>query len=415
MHILLVGSGAREHSLARKIAASRYCTRLWCAPGNPGIAEVAVCADTSWAQRPYDFMQIARGCGLVVIGPERPLAHGLADTLRAAGFPVFGPSKSAARLEGSKIFAKEFMSRHGIPTAPYQTFTDAKAVLQYLHTVDLPKVLKVDGLADGKGAHVLFERHEIEEAVAKMRPRKESPVLVEEFMPGDEISITALTDGKRLIHFPCSRDHKRALDGDHGPNTGGMGAHSPSYWASNRMVEHIRRTILEPTLAGLIADGIDFRGVLYLNIMLTKDGPMVIEYNVRFGDPECQVLMARLESDIVPLLYDCAVGNAAGHHVSFSSDVALSIVLASPGYPDDPQPRGEIRNLAAAAAIPGVSIVHAGTKVSAGRLMPQGGRVLNVCVRAPTMHVARERAYQAVGLIDWPEAQYRTDIGAKFG
>ena len=416
LNVLVVGSGGREHRICKNLGMSPQLGRLVCTPGNPGIAEIALCADISWAETPNSFDRFASTFDLVVIGPERPLVAGLADRLRARGTPVFGPGKDGALLEGSKVYAKNFMTTYGIPTAACLFFRDRAKLAEYLRTIELPKVLKADGLMEGKGAVVIRTKADIDAAIAKTFVEGKQ-CIVENFMSGEEISVTYILDGKKAFLLPCSRDHKRALDGDKGSNTGGMGAHSPSYWSTHMrkaMLKRIEETILAPTGKGLRAEGIDFRGVLYINIMLTSEGPKVIDYNVRFGDPECQVLLMRMYSDLLPLLYDCAIGNAAGHTPEIDLDPAICVVMSSKGYPDATDPCGEIRNLSAVARMPGVEVLHAGTKMQNGVLVPNGGRVLNICATGETFKIAKQRAYEAIRMVDWQEGEFRTDIGHRF-
>jgi len=416
MRILVVGGGGREHALCWAISASPLCTKLYCAPGNAGTAEVAECVDVGAEDIPGQVALAQRlKIDFVVIGPDAPLVAGMADAFAAAGIKVFGPSKAAAQLEGSKGFTKELCRRHNIPTAAYERFTDLATAEAYIRKQGAPIVVKADGLAAGKGVIVA---ETVEQAIAAARDMLEgnrfgasgASIVVEEFMDGEEVSLFALSDGEHVLPLVGAQDHKRAFDNDKGPNTGGMGAYSPVPILDPAMFDCAMKEIVLPTVAAMKADGIPFKGVLYAGLMIGRNGPRLVEYNCRFGDPECQVLMMRLKSDILPALIACADGGLRHFDLRWSDETALTVILATKGYPDS-YPRGsEIRGLDAAAKVPGVQIFHAGTKRDGDRMLANGGRVLNVTAMARTVQEARELAYRAVDLIDWPEGFCRRDI-----
>ena len=421
MRILVVGGGGREHALCWAISASPLCTKLYCAPGNAGIAQVAECAAVGAEDIPGQVALAQRlQIDFVVIGPDAPLVAGMADGFAAAGIKVFGPSKAAAQLEGSKSFTKELCRRHNIPTAAYERFTDLDKAIAYIKAAHLktggaPIVVKADGLAAGKGVIVAETVDQAIDAVRDMLAGNRfgaagASVVIEEFMAGDEVSLFALCDGEHVLPLVGVQDHKRAFDGDKGPNTGGMGAYSPVPLLDQAMFDRAMREIVLPTVRGMKAEGLPFKGVLYAGLMIDKNGPRLVEYNCRFGDPECQVLMMRLKSDIVPALIACADGGLKHLDLRWSDQTALTVILATRGYPDAYKNGSEIRGLAEAGKVEGVEIFHAGTKVEGGRTLANGGRVLNVTAIAPTVEEARARAYRAVDLIDWPEGFCRRDI-----
>jgi phosphoribosylamine--glycine ligase len=419
MRVLVVGGGAREHALCWKLRQSPLLTELYCAPGNPGIAALAdrVPVAGEEVQRLADFATELK-IDLTVVGPELPLTLGLADELAARGLAVFGPSRRAAEIEGSKVFAKQFMERHNIPTAPFEVVHDAAAARAAAARFGFPVVLKADGLAAGKGVLIAQDASELEDGVRALFEERRfgtsaDRVVVEAFLSGDEVSFMALSDGERVLPLATARDYKRIGDGDAGPNTGGMGAHSPSGGVSAEAAAEIVETVLRPSVAGLAAEGRPFVGVLYAGLMLSPEGPRVLEYNARFGDPEAQVLMLRLEDDLLPLLAAGAAGRFDTRRLSFRHEVAACVVLASPGYPGRPVTGEPIRGLDRAAALPGVEVFHAGTDLAEGELVSAGGRVLSVCALAPDLPAALKRAYAAVAEIDWPTGVCRHDIGRR--
>ncbi len=420
MNILLLGSGGREHALAWKLAQSRLIAEeagtLYAAPGNPGVAEHAelVALDVT---KHGDVLAFCGGkaIDLVVIGPEAPLVDGLADTLRGAGIAVFGPSKAAAQLEGSKHFTKALCDRAGIPTAGYAHTTSLEQALGALDRFEVPYVLKADGLAAGKGVVIAETRAEAEAALADMfggaLGQAGAEVVIEEFMEGEEVSFFALTDGATIVGFGSAQDHKRVGDGDTGPNTGGMGAYSPARVLTPELRGEVISRIVAPTVRTLADEGTPYSGVLYAGLMLTDEGPKLVEYNCRFGDPECQVLMMRLESDLGEYLLACAESSlAALPPPKFSEDRALTVVMAADGYPGTPEKGGAIREIAGAEA-GGAKVFHAGTALAGGQLVANGGRVLNVTARGPSVAEAQAVAYAAVDAVDFPTGFCRRDIG----
>jgi len=411
MNVLLIGSGGREHALAWKLAQSPHLTRLYAAPGNPGIARHATCV----ALDVGDHAGVAIFCaeqaiGLVVIGPEAPLVAGLADRLRAGGIAVFGPSAAAAQLEGSKGFTKRLCARAGIPTARFVSVGSRAEGLVALDGFGLPVVIKADGLAAGKGVTVAATRAEAEAALAAIFTGPGSAV-IEEFLEGEEASLFILTDGTALVPFGSAQDHKRVGDGDTGPNTGGMGAYSPATVLTPALEQRAIDEIVAPTLAAMRDEGTPFSGILYAGLMLTAEGPKLIEYNVRFGDPECQVLMPRLESDLLELMLTTAHGRLSEAPAPIFSDrVALTVVLAARGYPGMPELGGAITGIAAAEA-KGAVVFQAGTRIDDGALRAAGGRVLAVTARGDGIAEARANAYRGVEQIDFPSGFCRQDIG----
>lgn len=411
-----MGSGGREHALAWKLAQSPRCTKLFAAPGNPGITShaelVALSAEDHAAV--LEFCAAER-VGLVVVGPEAPLVDGLADALRAAGIPVFGPSKAAAQLEGSKAFTKELCARHNIPTAGFKRVTNVTQATLALAEFGAPVVVKADGLAAGKGVTVAMTMAEAQAAVEEIFSGKfgaaGAEAVIEEFLEGEEASFFALTDGHTILPFASAQDHKRVGEGDTGPNTGGMGAYSPARVLTPLLEGEAMTRIIAPTVKGLADEGMPYSGVLFLGVMLTRRGPELIEYNCRFGDPECQVMLMRLESDLVELLLACAEGRlAAIEPPRFSPDTALTVVLAADGYPGTPKKGGAIAGVEAAEAT-GARVFHAGTALADGALVGNGGRVLNVTARGTSVTEAQRKAYAAVDLIEAPDLFCRRDIG----
>jgi phosphoribosylamine--glycine ligase len=417
MNILLVGSGGREHALAWALSKSPRCSRLFIAPGNPGTAACG----TNVALDPADRAAVIAFCrreeiGFVVVGPEAPLVAGLADDLRDAGIAVFGPGREAAQLEGSKAFTKELCREAGIPTAAFARFTEPGPALDHVRRQGAPIVVKADGLAAGKGVVVAATVEEAEAAVTMMfggsLGTAGAEVVIEECLFGEEASFFALVDGARAVPLASAQDHKRVGDGDTGPNTGGMGAYSPAPVMTPDVEARVMAEIIEPTVQAMAARGTPFRGVLFAGLMITAEGPKLIEYNVRFGDPECEVLMPRLESDLVELLLATAEGRLAGVTPRWRPEAALTVVMAAEGYPGTPRTGTVIAGVDRVAALPDVIVFQAGTRRDPeGRLVAAGGRVLAVTALAPTIAEAQRRAYQAVGRIDWPGGFCRSDIG----
>jgi phosphoribosylamine---glycine ligase len=416
MHILLLGSGGREHALAWKIAASPLVTKLWCAPGNAGIAREAECValDVSDHAAVIEFCK-RNAVDLVVVGPETPLAAGIVDDLTAHRIKAFGPSKLASRLEGSKGFTKALCTEFDIPTGAYGRFSDAATAQAYVRSHGAPIVVKADGLAAGKGVVVAQTLAEAEDAVAMMFDgafgAAGAEVVIEEFLAGREISFFALCDGETAIALASAQDHKRVFDHDQGPNTGGMGAYSPTPFVTPKIHAEIMAKIILPTVAGMKTRGTPFRGVLYAGVMLTPQGPKLFEYNVRFGDPECQVLMLRMMSDIVPAMLASCDGQLKNFDLRWYPESALTVVMAAKGYPGDYAKGTRIEGLDEAAGVEGVEIFHAGTIAKDGAILANGGRVLNVCASGKSITEAQARAYTAVDRIRWPEGFCRRDIG----
>ena len=416
MNVLLVGSGAREHALAWKLVQSPKLDKLYAAPGNPGIAEEAIVVPLDTG----DHAAIVRFCReqaveLVVVGPEAPLVDGLADSLRAAGLLVFGPSRAAAQLEGSKGFTKDLCARHGIPTARYLRTGDRQAARAALPGFGLPVVIKADGLAAGKGVVIAETAAEAEAALDTMFGgsfgEAGDEIVIEEFLQGEEVSLFALTDGETVLAFGSAQDHKRVGDGDTGPNTGGMGAYSPAAVLTPDLERRAMDEIVRPTVRAMAEAGMPYSGVLYAGLMLTEQGPMLIEYNVRFGDPECQVLMMRLEDDLLALVEATARGRLGDMPPPrFSADAAVTVVMAANGYPGTPEKGGSIEGLEAADET-GAKIFHAGTARDGDRLVASGGRVLSVTARGPSVAAARDVAYAAIDRIRFPSGFCRRDIG----
>ncbi|RCL01587.1 MAG: phosphoribosylamine--glycine ligase [Candidatus Tokpelaia sp. JSC085] len=417
MNVVLIGSGGREHALAWKMSTSPFLRKLYCIPGNPGIAEIAenislnICDHTAV----ISFCQKHR-IDLVMIGPERPLVDGLADSLRQAHILVVGPDSAAARLESSKGFSKDLCNRFTIPIGAYSRFSNAAAAKSYIRAYGAPIVVKADGLAAGKG---VFVATTLKEALTAVDACFEgalgytaTEIVVEEFLQGEEISFFCLCDGKIAIPLGVARDHKRVGDGDTGPNTGGMGAYSSPSIITLDMTTRIMRELIEPTLQAMIEIGSPFHGILFAGLMITDSGPKLIEYNVRFGDPECQVLMMRLKNDIVPLLVAAAEGNLAGCKPEWSDDVSLTVVLAAKGYPGKLLfPGSVIDGIIEAAAAPHVRVFHAGTALKYGKIIAAGGRVLNVTACGKTVLEAQSKAYNAIEKIHYPSGFWRSDIG----
>lgn len=414
MNILLIGSGGREHALAWRLSQSPSCEKLFASPGNPGIAECAECV----AINVSDHAAVVAFCrqqqvGFVVVGPEAPLVDGLGDSLRAVGIKVFGPNANAAVLEGSKGFVKDLCARENIPTAAYARHKDKAAALADLARFGLPVVIKADGLAAGKGVIIAETEKEAHDAIEHMFGGgfgdAGAEVVIEEFMAGEEVSFFAISDGQNVVPFGSAQDHKRVGDGDAGPNTGGMGAYSPAPVFTPALEAEVMDRIIQPTVSAMARDGRPYSGVFFAGLMLTDQGPKLIEYNCRFGDPECQVLMMRFDGDLVALLLAAASegGLAGTARPNLSDGYALTVVMAAKGYPDTPEKGGAIK----IGSIGDALIFHAGTAINNGQLVANGGRVLNVTARGATVTEAQERAYAAVDAIDFPTGFCRRDIG----
>ncbi len=418
MRILVVGSGGREHALTWAIAASPLVDRVYCAPGNAGIAEEAECVPIGV----MDTAAVIAFCrkaaiDFAVVGPEAPLVAGMVDALEAEGVAAFGPSAAAAALEGSKGFMKDICAREGIPTAAYRRFTDAAAAKTYIAAQGAPIVVKADGLAAGKGvvvAATLAEAYEaVDAALGGRFGAAGAEIVVEEFLAGEEASFFALCDGAHALPLAAAQDHKRVGDGDTGPNTGGMGAYSPCAAVTPAIEGQVMERMVLPTLRAMARDGRPFKGVLFAGLMLTEAGPKLLEYNVRFGDPECQVLIMRLQSDIVPALLAARDGVLDRVDLRWYDQASICVVMAAEGYPDDPRRGSEIRGLERAGEDPDVKIFHAGTRRDGARLLADGGRVLGVTATGRDLTAARDRAYRAVDKIDWPGGFCRRDIGGR--
>jgi len=415
MDILILGSGGREHALAWAIRQNPKCDRLICAPGNAGIAAVADCVALD-IMNPAAVVALAKveNIGFVIIGPEAPLAAGVADALRAEGILTFGPSAVAAQLESSKAFTKEICDASGAPTAAWARFTTAPPALAYVRERGAPIVIKADGLAAGKGVFVAMTLAEAEAAVEEMFSggfgAAGDSVVIENFLCGEEASLFVLTDGTDILALAGAQDHKRAYDGDEGPNTGGMGAYSPAPVLSDALLEQALTTIIRPTIAEMAKRGTPFQGVLFAGLMIEDGVARLMEYNVRFGDPECQALMVRLGGQMLDALLACAEGQLANAQLNWADDHAVTVVMAAQGYPGAYRKGEVIGGIDAANALPGVQVFHAGTTLTGGQTVSNGGRVLNVTARANSLQAARDLAYQAVALIEWPGGYFRKDI-----
>ncbi|MAN66393.1 phosphoribosylamine--glycine ligase [uncultured Hyphomonas sp.] len=424
MNILLIGSGGREHALAWKMAQSPLVDMVHSTPGNPGMDDIGPCFDVAVTDiQKLVQLTLQVEPDLIVIGPEAPLAAGLSDILRARGFDVFGPSQQAAQLESSKAFSKARMVQYGVPTAAYGEFTDPVLAKSYLRTLEAPYVLKADGLAAGKGVVIAETLDQADAEIDEMLSGKfgdaSATLVIEEFMHGEEASIFVITDGTGAIYLPAAQDHKRAGDGDTGPNTGGMGAYAPAPVVTDEILARVKAEIVQPMLTGMKADGMPYQGVLYVGIMVTEHGPKVVEFNARFGDPECQVLMKGLAGDIVPAILGAATGGLEGNEEAFEALLELdrfeptaTIVLATEGYPGSYAKGSVIRGVKSANDLPGVTVFQAGTDMDeGGALLANGGRVLAVTASGDDLREAVERAYAGVDAIDWPEGFCRRDIG----
>ncbi|MEM9469037.1 MAG: phosphoribosylamine--glycine ligase [Pseudomonadota bacterium] len=419
MKILLVGSGGREHSLAWALAKSPKCDKLFCAPGNAGIAEEAECVDIA-AEDIEGLVQFVKDNAIdfVVVGPEQPLVAGLGTEIRKIGVPVFGPDTGAAELEGSKGYMKDICAKYNIPTAKYKRFNNFEEAKDFIKELGAPIVIKTDGLAAGKGVIIAQTEEEAIEAVKDMLDGSSfgsagNEIVIEEFMDGEELSYFALSDGKSFIPFTSAQDHKRVFDGDQGPNTGGMGAYSPAHFITPELENTIIETIIKPTVAGMEAEGRPFAGVLFAGLMVVKGVPKLIEYNIRFGDPECQPMLMRLKTDLVDVLYACATETLSNlPALEWDHDATLCVVMAANGYPGSYEKGTAIKGTEDLASLDDVKLFHAGTlKDNSGTLVNTGGRVLNIVGKAGSIQAAQERAYKAIEKIDWPDGFCRSDIG----
>lgn len=419
MKILVIGSGGREHALAWKLSRSPRSPQILCAPGNPGISRVAECVPIR-ADDLEGLVGLAkdRGIDLTVVGPEIPLALGIVDRFESDGLRIFGPGKDAARIESSKAFAKRFMTDHGIPTARAETFSDARSAAAYARKQAVPLVIKADGLAAGKGVVVAETLADAEQAIEQMMTRRVfgsagERVVVEEFLSGEEATMLAFCDGTDVALMPASQDHKRIEDGDRGANTGGMGAYAPAPVVSPAIRERVLREIILPTLRGLCREGCRYRGTLYVGLMIGEGGPKVLEFNCRFGDPEAQVVLPLLDSDLVDVLLAVVDGRLGRQPIHWKAMSALCVVLASNGYPGPYRKGDTIKGLEEVDRIPDVFLFHAGTALREGKVVTSGGRVLGMTALGCDLAEARERAYEAIGRIYFDQMKYRRDIGAK--
>lgn len=419
MKILVIGSGGREHALVWKASQSKLVKKIYCAPGNAGIASLAELVDI-----PSDdiarLKAFAKGkqIDLTVVGPEAPLVKGIVDEFEKEGLMIFGPSGAAAALEGSKVFSKEFMKRHGIPTAGFEVFTDEKKAIEFINKKGAPLVVKADGLAAGKGVVVAKDTEEAAEAIHRMMVAREfgeagRQVVIEECLFGEEASILAFTDGKTIVPMASSQDHKRVFDNDTGPNTGGMGAYSPAPLVTDELFKKVDKEILQPTLKGLQREHFSYKGVIYVGIMVTKDGPKVLEYNARFGDPETQAILPRMNSDIVEVMMAVVEGKLDKIKIGWDKKACVSVVMASGGYPGSFEKGKEIKGLDSAAKLKDTVVFHAGTRLEGGKIVSSGGRVLGVTALGETIKSAIDNAYKAVRSISFDGAHFRNDIGRK--
>lgn len=419
MNVLVIGGGGREHALVWKIAQSPLVSRIYCAPGNPGIGSIA--ENVALAVDNLDGLlafALENNIDLTVVGPELPLSLGIVDRFEAAGLKAFGPYQNAAIIEASKAFSKDLMEKYQIPTAAYQVFTEIDPALAFVHKVGTPIVIKADGLAAGKGVIIAQTFAEAEDAVREMLGGNAfgsagSRVVIEEFLRGEEASFLALTDGKKIVPLASAQDHKAIFDGDLGPNTGGMGAYSPAPVVTDRIHEIAMGEVMRRAVDGMAAEGRPYRGVLYAGLMIDGDNVKTLEFNARFGDPECQPLLMRMKSDIVPLLLAVADGDLADLAIDWHDQAAVCVVMAAAGYPGDYGKGDEIQGLDVAASLDDLIVFHAGTALKDSKVVTAGGRVLGVTARGTSVKAAIERAYDGVRVIRWPGAQFRTDIGKK--
>jgi phosphoribosylamine--glycine ligase len=419
MKVLVIGGGGREHALVWKIAQSPLVERVYCAPGNPGIARQAECVPLAM-DNIEGLLEFAREkeVGLTVVGPELPLTLGIVDRFREAGLTIFGADRKAARIEGSKAFAKDLMARNGIPTAAYDSFVERDPAVEFIRRHGAPIVVKADGLAAGKGVVVARSEEEAIQAVDSIMlegtfGEAGKKVVIEEFLEGEEASFLAFTDGKVILPLASSQDHKPVFDGDQGPNTGGMGAYSPAPVVTPAIHDRIVEGVLKPAITGMVAEGCPYSGILYAGLMIKGEEIKVLEFNARFGDPEAQPLLARLKSDLVPVLLACARGKLAGVELEWHDKAAVCVVMASGGYPGSFEKGLEIRGLEKAEKIDDLVVFHAGTAARDGKVVTAGGRVLGVTGLGATVATAIEKAYEGVRAISWEGVHYRTDIGKK--
>ena len=416
MNVLLIGGGGREHALAWKISQSSHLEKFFAIPGNPGIAEFAACVENISIDDNAALVKFAQdnSIDLVVVGPEAPLVNGLADALEVVGVKVFGCTKAAAQIEGSKIFAKRLMKKYKIPTADFEVFDDADAAKNFIRTKGAPIVIKADGLAAGKGVIVAQTLDEALSAVDAMKNfgTAGKKIVVEEFMDGEEASVLALTDGEKILPLIAAQDHKRIFDGDKGLNTGGMGAYAPAPVVDEKISALVEEKILNPTIAALKSEGIVYRGCLYAGLMIVDGQPKVVEFNCRFGDPETQAVLPLMESDLLKLMNCCAGGNLSDEKISWSKNSAVCVILAGGGYPQSYKKNLPIDGISKAKTL-GATIFHAGTKISNDELLTGGGRVLGVTMTAPTLREAVEKVYRAVEVIHFDDMHFRRDIAAR--
>ncbi len=419
LKILVVGGGGREHALVWKLSQSPWAEKIYCAPGNGGICQIAQCVAIE-ADDIDGLLRFAKGekIDFTVVGPEVPLAAGIVDVFRKHRLAIFGPSQKAAMLEASKAFAKRFMKKYAIPTAAFQVFTQANKAQAYLKKVSYPVVVKADGLAAGKGVIIAKNRAEASKAVSQIMTKKVfgragARVVIEECLSGTEVSVLVLTDGKNLLVLPSAQDHKRIFDNDAGPNTGGMGAYCPTPLLDEAMLARVKAEILEPTVRAMRKEGRAFKGVLYAGLMLTAQGPKVLEFNVRFGDPETQVILPSIANDLLELLWACAKGDLSGAQIRHVDSAAVCVMLSAEGYPGDYKKGEPILGLEQAQMIPGVTVFHSGTRRENGMVKTSGGRVVGVTALGATLREAVSRAYQAADLVSFRGAHCRRDIAKR--
>jgi phosphoribosylamine--glycine ligase len=419
MKVLVIGSGGREHALAWKISKSKKVEKIYCAPGNAGISELADCGPIK-AENIIELKKFAldKRIDLTIVGPEGPLAAGIVDEFMSAKLKIFGPSKAAAKLEGSKIFAKEIMKKYNVPTADFAEFTDEKEAIKYLQSSNIPVVIKADGLAAGKGVIVAQDFEEAEEAIHRMLVEKEfgaasSKIIIEECLVGQEASILAFSDGKHFVLMQSAQDHKRIFDNDMGPNTGGMGAYSPAPIVTDAILKEVKEKVFQRVIDGMLKDGNPFVGVLYAGLMLTKDGPKVLEFNVRFGDPETQAILPRLKTDLIDIIEKVVDGKLDSINIEWDKRPAVCIVLASKGYPGEYEKGKVITGLDETKNLKDAVIFHAGTSIRDGKVVTSGGRVLGVTALSDTIESTINRAYSVVHMVKFDGMHYRSDIGRK--